>query len=126
MLYLKKKWIDWLSPDMPSESAQTSFRPWGHGPGRPQDSCQATVLAGGGRGRAAASGRKSSVLTDRAAGASLSCQDGAESQRHAHWSCLPEPPGAEPVGLALASRPLRKPHLWVSTGPGALFSTGRQ
>lgn len=87
---------------------------------------------GGGRGRAAASGRKSSVLTDRAAGASLSCQDCAESQRHADWSYLLVPPGAELAGLALASRPSRKPHLWISTGPaalpapGALFSTGRR
>ena len=64
---------------------------------------------GGGRGRAAASGRKSSVLTDRAAGASLSCQDCAESQRHADWSYLPVPPGAELAGLALAMAPGRPP-----------------
>lgn len=105
MFYFFKKWIDWLSPDMASESAQTSFKPWAVGRPSPGQPARRAFLDGEPR-RAACFRAQGSVLPATAAGASLLHPDCAESSvTLTTATLLSEPPQAELARLTLALRP---------------------
>ena len=105
MFYFFKKWIDWLSPDMASESAQTSFKPWAAGRPSPGQPARRAFLDGG-PGRAACFWAQGSVSPATAAGASLLRPDCAESSvTLTAATLLSEPPHAELARLTLALSP---------------------